>query len=711
MHRFIALLAAAVVGATCFGTAPAGARPSPSPGFADVLNRQGTPQSAQVPSANPVNVFSDAGAWHAYALPVKGDTSAYGGFTGPLYLAQEGPWYLSKAFTKIALTDESGHTIPLPAPSVHSYPGRLGQTYRLPGLELDLDLRFVSARTALVRARMHNHSPRPRTLGVSWQGRLLRPDSEPMRSAPSLHPGPDGVRVDFAKVNKPEKFVTSGTEQFHVGHPEPVSTQVHGDSYRTNRRAPLRLAPGGSQGLSWGESYTFTKAERDKEANALRFATHLPALAAARVDQRWADYLRRGLAGVAPGQRRTAVKAIETLTTNWRGPAGDLHDAGITPSLTESDFSAGYWPWDSFKEAVGVSRFAPELAESVLRSVYRHQFTAKTPNRGQDAGMLPDVVMYTTPSEGTNERNTKPPLGAWAVWQTFRQSHDRAFLREMFPKLLAQHEWWYRNRDHDHDGLAEYGATVDPRNDTEKAQVEAAAWESGMDDAPRFDKGAGLRVLKNRDAHGTVVGYSLNQESVDLNAYLVADKRYLADIARTLGKATQAHRFTEQADSTTKLIRDPMYDMKTGFFYDTDLATRRPLVERGKGTESITPLWTTIATPEQAARVRQSLTDPQQFDTAIPFPTVARNSANFDPNGYWRGTTWVDQVYFGVRALENYGYRADARTARLKLLSNAAGLTGDAPIRENYNSVTGQGRNATNFSWSAALLLELLAEP
>jgi len=34
-------------------------------------------------------------------------------------------------------------------------------------------------------------------------------------------------------------------------------------------------------------------------------------------------------------------------------------------------------------------------------------------------------------------------------------------------------------------------------------------------------------------------------------------------------------------------------------------------------------------------------------------------------------------------------------------------LDSDKPIRENYNPVTGEGLEATNFSWSAAHLLLL----
>ncbi|MFE0176310.1 hypothetical protein ACFWZ2_28715 [Streptomyces sp. NPDC059002] len=63
---------------------------------------------------NPVNVFADQGAWHAYALPKEGDRAAYGGFSGPLYLAQEYPWWPSTSFSRIRLT-EDGHALDLAA--------------------------------------------------------------------------------------------------------------------------------------------------------------------------------------------------------------------------------------------------------------------------------------------------------------------------------------------------------------------------------------------------------------------------------------------------------------------------------------------------------------------------------------------------------------------------------------------------------------------
>lgn len=57
----------------------------------------------------------------------------------------------------------------------------------------------------------------------------------------------------------------------------------------------------------------------------------------------------------------------------------------------------------------------------------------------------------------------------------------------MYPKLVAYHNWWYTNRDYDKNGIAEYGGMVHELNNSKEEIILAAAWESGMDNAPRFD--------------------------------------------------------------------------------------------------------------------------------------------------------------------------------------------------------------------------------
>lgn len=94
--------------------------------------------------------------------------------------------------------------------------------------------------------------------------------------------------------------------------------------------------------------------------------------------------------------------------------------------------------------------------------------------------------------------------------------------------------------------------------------------------------------------------------------------------------------------------------------------------------------------------------DENKFNTFMPIPTVSKNNKKYNPIDYWRGPVWLDQALFLIEGLENYGYYQDAKIIAKKLFNNAKGLMEKEPIRENYNPETGEGLNATNFSWSAA---------
>lgn len=381
---------------------------------------------------------------------------------------------------------------------------------------------------------------------------------------------------------------------------------------------------------------------------------------------------------------RIIQKVQLTLQNNWRIPAGEIKHSGLFPSYHYKWFH-GMWAWDSWKHAAALAHYKPDLAKDQIRVMYDYQM---------ENGYIPDCIFRDTTIEKHNYRDTKPPLSAWAVWQVFEQDKDTTFIIEMYPKIIRQHNWWYSYRDHDRDGICEYGSA--------DGTLVAAKWESGMDNAVRFDNS---EILENEKG-----GYSLNQESVDLNAYLYAEKLFLAKMAAVLGEKQDFLKFDAAAIKLKKKIQKQFFDAKSGWFYDTDLKGKNFIT--AKGCEGWIPLWANIATEKQAMAVKDNMMDSTQFFGKLPFQTLAANHPNFKPNnGYWRGPVWLDQAYFGVMALRNYGYNAAADSAAFRLLKNAQGLLDKGPsIRENYQPLTGAGLEAENFSWSAAHYLLLILE-
>ncbi|MFT3792360.1 MAG: trehalase family glycosidase [Rudaea sp.] len=399
---------------------------------------------------------------------------------------------------------------------------------------------------------------------------------------------------------------------------------------------------------------------------------------------RWSGYLKAvdasRLAGVPDETaRRVAVKSVLTLLGNWRAARGDLHHDGVVPSYSNPDFN-GFWAWDSWKHAAALASFAPALARDQMRAMFDYQAAD---------GMVPDCIYLD--KANNNWRDTKPPLAAWAVREIYRATADKAFLAEMYDKLVRYHRWWFARRDHDRNGLAEYGST-----DGTKI---AAKWESGMDNGARFDA---IAMLKNGDG-----AWSMDQESADLNAYLYLEKLELAEIANALGKARDGEQWTREAAAMKATIQKRMFDPSRGYFFDVKLG--RDEFVPVYGSEGWTALWAGVATPEQAQAVARTMLDPKKFSTRLPLPTLAADDPRFSPvKGYWRGPVWMDQAWFGVEALKRYGFDKQADDVARRLVVNAKGLTEQAPMYENYDPLTGEGHQSRNFSWAAASYLFLV---
>lgn len=637
--------------------------------FPDVLDIKGVPEK---PGDLLKYCFSDLGAWHGFALPDISDSSLFGGFIGP-FLMEQNRW-LSQCLAKLIIYDAvNNRKIDLSRchnPQLNYFPGLLIQLLQVDSMSVKLELCFVSSRSVLMRAVISNLTSKQKQLRLGWQGDVFQD-----KAFFELSPG-----VIAVKCKESEACINL------VLPPDiEVKTTISNDkkSYCMEGKSSISLASGQSCKTHLIQTVCFNGKEQKVEEQLIEKVFSAPDKIFKETEKRWNRYLKEILLMEddwrgEKAYQDIAVKCLETLITNWRSPAGDLTYSGLYPSYQRFH---GFWAWDSWKHAAALALFAPELAKDQIRAMFAYQ---------DSYGMIPDVIRLN--KNYNNLRNTKPPLAAWAVWLVYEQTKDREFLEEMYSGLVSYHHWWYSHRDHDQNGLCEYGS-----ND---GTLTAAAWESGMDNAVRFDNAA---MLQN-DSHS----WSLDRESVDLNAYLYAEKRYLSLIAKTLGNIKDKNNFNRDAEALKLLIQNCMFDNETGYFYDIRLDGKGFC--KIQGPEGWIPLWAGVATPEQAERVKYVLLDSTKFTTYIPFPTVAADNGQFIPtyDGYWRGPVWLDQAYFAIKGLECYGYKKEAIEFTCKIFNRLEGLKKSVqPIYENYNPVNGNGLNARHFSWSAAHLLLL----
>lgn len=663
-HSFKTLIIAAAFLAVGFGGG--GARAGSANGaadagtrYVDVLDMHGAPRT---PTDRSFNIFFDAGSWHGYSLPPVGDRAS--GFVGPfVHSLGDGQW-VGARFAEVALQDpSSGKSVALTPVAGHAVPGYLVRRFSAPDLSLRQTLFFADSWHALVQIDLTATKAQDVSLSVSGL-------AMPQQQARIANNG-DMVVQTFAHSN------SRLTTRLHAADIPGYRVTLNGADYRIALDHPLSLKANQTTTIFVEQTLVY-------DAGVERPVPVDYDTAWARNRERWGRYLESLDSSHLPGlpdavARWVSVKSMMTMLGNWRAARGDLHHDGVIPSYSNPDFN-GFWAWDSWKHAAALARFAPHLARDQMRAMFDYQAAD---------GMVPDCVFLDKAND--NWRDTKPPLAVWAALRIYRATGDEAFLAEMYDKLARYHRWWFTARDHDHNGLAEYGST-----DGTKI---AAKWESGMDNAARFDS---IAMLKNGDG-----AWSMNQESVDLNAYLYKEDLDLAQVASILGKARDHDSWLKDAAAMKASIQARMFDRKRGYFFDRKLG-RDELVDV-YGSEGWMPLWAGAASPDQARSVVRVMLDPARFNTHMPFPTLAADDPRFSPiKGYWRGPVWLDQAYFGVEALRRYGDERQADDMGRRLVLNADGLTQQAPIYENYDPLTGHGYQSANFSWSAASYLLLL---
>lgn len=595
--------------------------------FGGILDISLTPDS----TVRRAGCFTDAGSWMGFTIPQA--DKWVNGFCGPFSIDNR-IWFAQSA-VQVDFLDGTGQMTP---DSISYFPGEVYMASSSEKGTIEQRMNFVSSSTALLQVTGSADNGFSFT-GKDWNSNVRLEQEN--QTVTAYHPNGEIVQLTFT----PDVTLSCDGKNY-VGRTQPGcrQTNVAVSFYFANEE----LASGSQKAMA-----LLQNPQPELDANA----------------DRWQGYLQKILRkDMKPEYDRVAVKSVVTLISNWRTHRGGLLHEGVIPSHSVTYFT-GFWAWDSWRFSAALARFAPELAKNNIRAMFDYQLPD---------GMIIDCI-YTNPAEN-NARDSKPPLVCWAVDEIFTLNQDTAFVKEMYPQLLAYYKWWYNKRDHNRNGMCEFGST--------DGTLEAAGWESGMDNAIRFDN---AKMLKNGED-----AWSLNQESVDLNAYLAFECRLLKKFAALIGTTFNGPDYGDK-------VADYFFNEKIGWFCDRRIDDGSFIEE--PACEGYTPFWVQIATKEQMDKALVLLTDTAKFSTYIPFPTASADNPKCDPNGYWRGPIWLDQTYQAIKGLRNYGHKDLADKYTRQVFDRCQGLTGDAPIHENYGTHNGERLQASHFSWSASHLL------
>jgi hypothetical protein len=381
------------------------------------------------------------------------------------------------------------------------------------------------------------------------------------------------------------------------------------------------------------------------------------------------------------------------------------------------------WNWDSAFCAMGIATYDVDRAWTELETLYSGQWAN---------GFLPHIVFhkevdsyYPGPDVwGTSHTPrtsgiSQPPVTATATrFILARADGDEASERRaaaLYPKILALHDWWARERDPDSTGLV---GVLHP-------------WESGADNSPVWDRPLEgtpptQTTFQRRDV--SLVDATMRPRQweyeryiylvelyrglgwdgprmwaetpfkvadVGLNAILMRDERDLLALAERFGTEADRRRLEARAARRQEGF-EALWNAEAGTYYSLDLVSGEQLPIASHA--SFLPLWGGLDNRERADRLAAELKRWVEL-CAYGAPTMAPDSPEFDQRRYWRGPVWAIVNWMLGDGLARHGHAGLAD----RLRRDTRRLIEHAGFCEYYDPLTGEGLGGGAFSWTAAV--------
>jgi len=403
------------------------------------------------------------------------------------------------------------------------------------------------------------------------------------------------------------------------------------------------------------------------------------------------------------------------------------------------------WLWDSCFIAIGLRWIDSKRAETELESLLRGQW---------QNGMLPNIIFrddfaYRTdrnlwrswlsplaPDDVDTTGITQPPMLAEAIVRVganMKGPERRLWYKKMYPALLRYHEWLYAERDPHEEGLI----------------LQIHPWETGLDNTPPWIAELHehllplwIRVIKKthldrvinlfrRDTKSLPIderfstiealalydvqrrlrrkSYDINKildhsmfsiEDLNFNCILIRANHQLGKIAKAIGQDLPED--LKHNISKTKKALEELWDEETGQYYSRDFITHRLL--KTPSIATLLPLYAGSVSKERAAHLVRMIENSKQFGTAYPLPSVPANTDWFKPKLYWQGPSWVNINWLIIDGLKRYGYNDHAAA----LAETTLEMITRSGYSEYFDPLSGEAAGADNFSWTAALAIDLL---
>jgi glycogen debranching enzyme len=222
-------------------------------------------------------------------------------------------------------------------------------------------------------------------------------------------------------------------------------------------------------------------------------------------------------------------------------------------------------------------------------------------------------------------------LLAGAYWQ---RTGDLAFIRSIWPNIVAALDWIDRYGDRDGDGFVEYARRS-------KDGLIQQGWKDSHDSIFHTD---------GRYADAPIA-------LAEVQAYVYEAKRLAAEMCTALGEHERASRLAAAASDLRQRFQDAFWCDELGLYAMALDGHKQPCRVASSNTGHA--LWAGIASPEHAARMAQRLFDEDMF-SGWGLRTIGSGQSRYNPMSYHNGSIWPHDNALVFAGLARYGHTEKA---------------------------------------------------
>jgi len=225
-----------------------------------------------------------------------------------------------------------------------------------------------------------------------------------------------------------------------------------------------------------------------------------------------------------------------------------------------------------------------------------------------------------------NPTGILPPLFSWAEFNIYHKVGMKKRVRDIMP-ILERYYTWVENNYKQENGL--YAVPLEATT---------------MVNSPRPDM----------------------YYPVDFNAQQAVNTLYMSALGDILNDKEKSYRFKRHYFSLKTRINSQMWNDQDSFYYDLDRKERQIKV---KSSASFWTLLAEIPNKDKAERLISHLTDPEEFGSEHPFPTLSLKDKHFNRMGHaYHGSVFSHITFTIIKGLEKYGKYDLARECSIRHL-------------------------------------------